>query len=72
MARSQCSVKAPWSRLGRWVCCTSSAITNREVLEQLNDLTERGLHDDEAAIPRPRSASGELGHSFVKGDGRFT
>ncbi|MEC7984752.1 MAG: SUMF1/EgtB/PvdO family nonheme iron enzyme [Myxococcota bacterium] len=49
-------------------------VTNREILEQLNDLAARGLEDRlKSAIPRPRSASGEYGHTCFerRKDGRF-
>ena len=49
-------------------------VTNREVIEWLDDLSARGLEDAlEFAIPRPRSAQGDLGHSCFsrRSDGSF-
>lgn len=49
-------------------------VTNQEIIEWLNDLSARGLDEAlEFAIPRPRSAQGDLGHSCFarRSDGTF-
>jgi len=49
-------------------------VTNQEVLDWLDDLSEKGLEEElEQAIPRPRSAQGDVGHSCFErqADGRF-
>ena len=46
------------------------SITNREIIAYLNDLSEQGLEEQvAAAIPCPRSAQGDIGHScFARND----